>query len=313
MPVLNALPYLDEAVRSILSQSYADFEFVIYDDGSTDGSRERLQYWAAQDDRIRLILGTGPSGPVSSSNAVIAEAKGALIARMDADDISEPRRLEEQVQVMASDPDAVAVGALALTIDGRGSIVRPADLAAVLRPSQVAPFAHSTLLMRRASFERVGGYRPQAEKWEDLDLLDRLRVLGKVSIVLQQLGRVRLSSVSSRLRAERDEVDRAMGRMLGTLQYRNHRSMRLRPAAFVFTGSLDVWQGKRPGVLKRILFTSDLRFDLESITVILWAALAEVSPVTLRKLLLTRIKLRNAISTRRCQKKDAFEWLGPCP
>src|SRR5437764_6248747 len=90
MPVHNALPHLDEAVQSILGQTYTKFEFVIYDDGSTDGSTERLRYWAEQDGRIRLTVGKRNLGPVGSSNFVVGKASGDLIARMDADDISHP-------------------------------------------------------------------------------------------------------------------------------------------------------------------------------------------------------------------------------
>src|SRR5207302_7707366 len=74
MPVYNALPHLDAAVRSILDQTFRDFEFVIYDDGSTDGSAERLRDWAARDPRIRLIEGKHNLGPAGSSAVVVEQA-----------------------------------------------------------------------------------------------------------------------------------------------------------------------------------------------------------------------------------------------
>ena len=97
MPVHNALPHLDAAVRSILEQTHRDFEFVILDDASTDGSTERLKEWSAKDPRICLHLGKKNMGPAASSNFVVREAKGGLIARMDADDISHPDRLRRQL------------------------------------------------------------------------------------------------------------------------------------------------------------------------------------------------------------------------
>src|SRR4051794_20662021 len=88
MPVHNAMPFLDIAVASILGQSFEDFEFVILDDASTDGSTERLREWAARDPRIRLIEEKRNLGPALSSERVAVAARAALVARMDADDIS---------------------------------------------------------------------------------------------------------------------------------------------------------------------------------------------------------------------------------
>src|SRR5437868_4189969 len=87
MPVHNALPYLDAAVQSILDQSFDDFEFVILDDASTDGSSERLRHWASTDKRIRLIEEKQNLGPAGSSERVARAASATIVARMDADDI----------------------------------------------------------------------------------------------------------------------------------------------------------------------------------------------------------------------------------
>src|SRR5215217_6515900 len=88
MPVYNPLPYLDAAVESILGQSFEDFEFVILDDASTDGSTERLREWASKDSRIRLIEESSNLGPAVSSDRVARAARAPIVARMDADDIS---------------------------------------------------------------------------------------------------------------------------------------------------------------------------------------------------------------------------------
>src|SRR3954464_774388 len=109
MPVHNALPYLDAAVASILDQSFDDFEFVILDDASTDGSTERLREWAARDPRIRLIEEKRNLGPALSSERVAREAKAPVVARMDADDVSYSTRLEEQLEVLDNFPDAGVV------------------------------------------------------------------------------------------------------------------------------------------------------------------------------------------------------------
>jgi len=112
MPVHNAARHLDEAVSSILQQTYHDFEFVIYDDGSTDESPDRLRDWATRDNRIRLYEGKHNLGPVGSSNAVVSHASGSIIARMDADDICHPDRLARELALLQAHPDVGLTGTL---------------------------------------------------------------------------------------------------------------------------------------------------------------------------------------------------------
>src|SRR6266850_1923969 len=92
MPVHNALPFLDESIKSILKQTLSDFEFVILDDASTDGSVERLREWSRHDPRIHLHESKQSLGLSGSSNAVISKTRAPIIARMDADDIAHPYR-----------------------------------------------------------------------------------------------------------------------------------------------------------------------------------------------------------------------------
>lgn len=106
MPVHNAMPHVDDAERSILDQTHDNFEFIIFDDGSTDGSTERLRDWAKRDPRIKLTESKTNLGPVGSSKAVVELASGELIARMDADDVSDPRRFERQLQVLQDRPES---------------------------------------------------------------------------------------------------------------------------------------------------------------------------------------------------------------
>ncbi len=99
MPVYNGMLYLNESIRSILTQSFSNFEFIIINDGSTDGSEEVLNHFAKVDNRIRLVHQDN-KGVTHALNHALALAKGKLIARMDADDISLPERLERQFEVM---------------------------------------------------------------------------------------------------------------------------------------------------------------------------------------------------------------------
>lgn len=167
MPVHNAAPYLDEAIGSILSQTYRDFEFVILDDGSTDGSSEKLREWAAKDQRIRLHRLDSNSGPADSSNLVVRHARGSLIARMDADDESLPDRLQQQVDLLQRRPDVGLVGTLCDVIDKDGSTVRTRDLWRLTRRSWFAPFPHGSIMYRRELFDLAGGYRGSCVYWED--------------------------------------------------------------------------------------------------------------------------------------------------
>ena len=109
MPTYNTdLPMLKEAVESILSQTVQDFEFIIIDDGSTNGSDEYLN--SLQDERIRIIRNPMNIGITKSLNIGLRAANGKYIARMDADDISVPTRFEKQYAFMETHPDVVMCG-----------------------------------------------------------------------------------------------------------------------------------------------------------------------------------------------------------
>src|SRR5882672_3162814 len=125
MPTHNGLPFLDESIRSILDQTFNDFEFVILDDASTDGSDKVLREWEKRDNRIRLFKNNRKLGLPASSNVVVLNSSAPLVARMDADDISHPERLQRQWDIMQTQPDVVAVGTLCEGIDASGRPVRP--------------------------------------------------------------------------------------------------------------------------------------------------------------------------------------------
>lgn len=94
LPCFNAEKYLAEAIESILNQSFSKFEFLILDDGSTDDTLKIINLYAAEDSRIRVLRNSDNKGLIFSLNKLIDQAKGNYIARMDADDISKPKRLE---------------------------------------------------------------------------------------------------------------------------------------------------------------------------------------------------------------------------
>ena len=106
MPSYNVEAYISEAIESVLRQTFADFEFVIMDDGSEDETPKIIQAYAKQDPRIRYFQRTH-EGYVAMLRYGLLECRGALIARMDSDDISLPGRLEKQVAFLDSHPDHV--------------------------------------------------------------------------------------------------------------------------------------------------------------------------------------------------------------
>ena len=115
MPVFNTpVSFLKEAVDSIINQTFKDFEFIIIDDGSTGSCREYLE--SLSDPRIRIIHNEKNLGITKSLNIGLREASGKYIARMDADDISIPLRLEKQFAFMESNPDIILCGSKKVTI-----------------------------------------------------------------------------------------------------------------------------------------------------------------------------------------------------
>jgi len=148
MPVHNAMPYLDIAVESILGQTFQNFEFVILDDASTDGSTQRLREWAAREPRIRLIEVKRNLGPALSSQRVAEAARAPIVARMDADDISRPWRLAEQLEVLDKFPTVGVVGGLYDIIDAAGGKIRGPEAWRLVN-SAVPPFGNGPMMYRR--------------------------------------------------------------------------------------------------------------------------------------------------------------------
>jgi glycosyltransferase involved in cell wall biosynthesis len=180
MPAYNAESYVAEAVESILAQTFRDFEFLIIDDGSTDGSLAILRRYEKQDARIRLISRPN-TGYVVALNEMLALAKGELIARMDADDISLPERFALQTRFLASNPGVGAVGGEVEIIDPDGASLCmygcPTSHDAIDARHMAGhggAIAHPAAMMRREVLREAGGYRVDYWPAEDLDLFLRL-------------------------------------------------------------------------------------------------------------------------------------------
>ena len=319
MPVYNALPHLDEAVESILGQSRHDFEFVIYDDGSTDGSRERLEEWARRDSRIALFRGERNLGPVKSSNTVVGHASAPLIARMDADDVSLPERLERQCELLGGNPDAGVVGCVCEVMDSGGRTVRR-----LARAPWVLPFPHGSMMVRRALFDRIGGYRQQCEYWEDLDFVIRAAQQSRVLVIAEPLYRWRHSGGGTRMASDQLRVEnaldlryRSVGRIRRGQSYEDllrgkaGNPDRVDPRVFVSLGLLALWSQRRPRLLGRLLKRGRLKFDAASAIALAWTGWASVSPQSLRLAMKLHSKLRNLRRKRKLGSHGVVEWQPP--
>lgn len=178
MPVYNGRPFVSEAVESILCQTLRDFEFIVIDDGSTDGSLDVLRAFALRDTRIRLIE-SSHYGYVTLLNRGLSLCRGQYIARMDADDIACRDRLTRQIEYLKAHPSVGVVGGgmLVVSRDGRPiGISRPiADDSEVHRRLPHGNcLAHPTVVMRRDALLKVGGYRSEFLPAEDYDLWLRI-------------------------------------------------------------------------------------------------------------------------------------------
>lgn len=303
MPVHNALPFLDAAVESILRQSFRDFEFVVLDDGSTDGSGEALRRSAARDDRIRLFATETRQGAVGSSNQVVRASRAPLVARMDADDVAHPGRLAMQVALFDLHPEAVLAGGCFDVIDAGGRRLRPAEPARILRSSRFAPFAHPTVAFRRDAFDAVGGYRTEAERWEDVDLYLRMAAIGPVFVTSDTLISVRVTGTSTRDLAGRGAFETSMVDMYAAVERRA-----AGPKAVIAAAAPTMWAGRRPGALRR-LARRRWRPDRAGLAALIWAAWADAHPPSLRAASRLAVRWRNARA--RVEPGRWYRWAPP--
>jgi glycosyltransferase involved in cell wall biosynthesis len=200
MAVRNGEEFLDQAIASIHSQSLRDLELIVVDNGSRDATPAMLAGWAERDPRIRVVQLARP-GLARSLNFAAGMARGPLYARLDADDIAEPKRLERQRAALIADATLGAIGSNASLIDHRGrhlgEVRRAAGRQAVRQfLARGNPFVHSTMMFRRSLFEQVGGYRDGLRATEDLDLWLRMEEISELDLLPDLLVRYRLHSRS---------------------------------------------------------------------------------------------------------------------
>lgn len=173
MPVYNGKEHLAEAIDSILAQTYANFELIMIDDGSTDGSQQILRRYEKLDARVRVIVREN-RGLATTLNDSIDIARGAWIARMDQDDIALPHRFERQLKCLERTGADIAGSWVRRfgSTDKRVVRLRQTDEAIKMEMLFESPFAHPAVMMRTTSV-RTLGYDKVFEKAEDYDLWER--------------------------------------------------------------------------------------------------------------------------------------------
>jgi glycosyltransferase involved in cell wall biosynthesis len=192
MIVLNGSSYIREAVDSILNQTFSDFELVIVDNGSVDGTLDIISSY--DDKRIRLIKNSGDPGIAQSRNASVKNARGRYVAIMDSDDVSLPDRLKTQFEYMESHPEVGLLGSWARIIDQAG---KTADIRKFRKEHDVIRasilfffwFVHSSVFFRKELFPEDGYRLPYSE---DYDMVCRFAEKAEIAILDKVLVKYRI-------------------------------------------------------------------------------------------------------------------------
>ncbi len=202
MSVYNGELYVRDAIKSILGQTYHDFEFLIIDDGSTDKTLDALKEFG--DPRIRIIRHEQNKGLSPSLKEGVEEARGEYIARIDADDIAFDTRLSQQVRLLESDPRLGMTGSwfeVENVLSGKITRCCRRSNGVLLKWNLLFGnvFGHSTVTMRKQACVSAGNYDPTLDTAQDYDLWSRIARQWDVAMVPRVLGRIRLhaSSISS--------------------------------------------------------------------------------------------------------------------
>ncbi len=175
MPAYNAQEYLGRAIESILSQTFNDFEFIIINDASQDNTAEILATYQKKDKRIRVIKNKEHLLIAASLNKAVNTSRAAIIARMDADDVSMPNRLELQYSFMSNNPDIAVLGANITIVDKKGTVILKREYPTKSEELKkimflYSPFAHPVVMFRKKAFLEFGGYNLKMVPCEDIDL-----------------------------------------------------------------------------------------------------------------------------------------------
>jgi glycosyltransferase involved in cell wall biosynthesis len=208
MAAYNGEAYIEKSVQSILGQTFKNFEFIIVDDGSTDGTVDKIQQ--IDDPRVRIVRQSN-QGQASALITGIQAAKGGLIARLDQDDCSLPDRLLRQVEFMNGNPKVNLCGTRFKEKYGENLFTQRvyfaqtnAEIKKVI--SFYNPFAHSAVMFRRDAYFQVGGYDKNFTICMDYDLYVRLMEVGEVYNMEEVLTVILMNKKSFSMRRSRSKT-----------------------------------------------------------------------------------------------------------
>lgn len=252
--VYNESGHFDRSPPSILEQSYTDFEWVILDDCSTDGTFEKLCDLAEKDPRIRILQTDTRRGRSPCLNQVVEEANGSYIAQQDFDDISFSNRLEAQKSFLDTHPDTGVVGGYFETVDNirdehyvREVPTNHHDLVTAL--TKYIPFVHSVVMFRKEAWEDAGKY-PNKDDIEDLELWINMAANGwKLRNIPEVLGKHFIYQESS-FHSRFEEVNRQ--RKLAQTQKKAVKSLDLPMWMYIYPAGRYIYP-YLPDDLKRLV------------------------------------------------------------
>jgi len=224
IPVYNSVAHLKDAIDSVIRQTFTDWELLVINEyGSDDGSVEVTETFSEKDSRIRLIQNQERLGLSESLNLGIRMASGTYIARLDADDLAHPRRLEKQVARMEADDEIVICGSYQHHI-GKGTdwIHKP-----TIEPEQLkanllfyCDLCHSTLMLRKETIENHSLWYDRNILAEDFELWTRVVQFGKIVNIPEVLGEYRITGENITT-GKRQELNRESGMIVADNLKRN--------------------------------------------------------------------------------------------
>lgn len=249
MPVYNCSNYLPAAIRSVVNQTYSEFEFIIIDDGSTDGSAGIAASF--NDSRIKLHV-KEHTGLADTLNAGIKIAAGKWIARIDADDIAVRNRLQLQAEYIVKHPSVNVLGGYSVYFNEKGKVefaVRPpSDNEGIRKMLNVHnPINHSTVTFMKQLIIDNGGYDSEMICFEDFELWLRLRDKLHFAIVPEILAYTRLHSKSMTSGASYSQLRSILTANLRQLENSGQRAEDLKEIGF----RIDYFYGRKDDARKR--------------------------------------------------------------
>jgi glycosyltransferase involved in cell wall biosynthesis len=217
MSVFNGERYLRESIESILAQTFGDFEFIIINDGSTDRTGDILLHYQKIDCRV-TVHHQPNKGLIAALNTGCGLARGRYIARMDADDIALPDRLERQIDYLEHNPQVALLGSWVNIIDDQGRLLStlqfPTDdeqITEWLSELHRVPFSHPTLVIGTDAFRVVNGFRSAFVAAEDYDLVIRIAERFQVANLAGPVLNMRRHSRSVSIKNIRQQVISILG------------------------------------------------------------------------------------------------------